>query len=267
MVRCKNFTYYNNPKHEQLTHIKTQFKKTICKHLHAQYRTSRTRSKYASKKIFKKENHRSSERLTCSWWAEGDGIIGVTAGESTGGIVVSVAIRRRASGLENLRVLVGRARLRGAMVTRAAVLRSPEGGAGAFASNHPPVAAPDTEHRRAAAPEIGNAPGRPAVPGAARRGDAQGNIVTVDEAHVVEVLVTTDCELCQGDGRHSTGTLAHQAVCAVASGAGAGTRGVEIAASAAPEAARPARWGIHGSGLPGCQGEAAIGQGRPAAAR
>lgn len=153
------------------------------------------------------------------------------------------------------------------MVARAAVLRTPEGSAGAFAGNHPPVAAPDTEHSRAATPKIGYAPGRPAVPATARRADAQGNVVTVDEADVVEVLLATDCELRQGDGRHPAGAIAHEAVAAVARGAGAGARRVEGAARAAPEAARPARRCVYGNGLARWEGEAASGEGRPAASR
>jgi len=47
------------------------------------------------------------ELISRSSWTEGDSIIGMAAGERAGGVIVGVAVGRGASGLENLRVLVG----------------------------------------------------------------------------------------------------------------------------------------------------------------
>jgi len=169
------------------------------------------------------------------------------AGESAGKIVERVAVSIWASGLENLRVVSGRTRLRGIVVARAAVLGSPEGLAGALTGNHFPVATTHFERGRAAAPKVGDATGRPAVPAAARRGDLQGDVVAVNKAHVVEILVAVaiECELRQGGRLRPAGAIALEATAAVARGAGASARSVEVAASAAPEAARPARRGVN----------------------
>jgi len=193
----------------------------------------------------------------------------MAAGGKAGGIVVSVAVRRRASGLENLRILVRRTRLRAPVVARATVLRTLEGIARAPAGNGSPVAARDAECSRAAFQQIGAAPSRPAVPSAARRADAQSDVVAVHEAHVVEILavVATDCELGQSGGRLPASAIALQAARAVARCAGAGARLVESAARAAPDTTRPARWGVQRHGLSRREGKTATSEGRPTTPR
>jgi len=152
------------------------------------------------------------------------------------------------------------------MVARAAVFGSPKRLASALTGNHPPVAARNFELIRAAVPKIGDAAGRPAVPGAASRGNAQGDVVAVVEAHVVEIRVA-NCVLREGGMRRPAGAIALQAPPAVARGAGAGAGRIEGAARAAPETARPARWGVNRCRLLRGEGEAAVPEGSPVVPR
>jgi len=133
------------------------------------------------------------------------------------------------------------------VVARAAVLGSPEDLAGGLAANYLPVATTHFQRGRAAVPKVGDAPGRMAVPATARQGDLQGDVKAVDKAHVVEILVAVaiECELRQGGRRRPAGAIALEATPTVARGTGAGARSVEVAARAAPEAARPARRGVN----------------------
>lgn len=160
----------------------------------------------------------------------------MAAGERAGLVIISVAVGFRAGSLENLRVFGGRTRLRGAMALRAAVFRTLELLASAFTGNHLPVAVRNLELRRARFPKIGDAPRRPAVPCAVRRPDSQGHVEAFHKAHIVEIRLA-ESELCEGDRRHPGGAVALEATPAVARRTGAGTRFIESAARAAPEAA------------------------------
>ena len=185
----------------------------------------------------------------------------MAARECAGLVVVRVAVCRWASGLENLRVVAGGTRLRGVVGALAAVLVSPVLLAGALAGNHSPTASLHAQLGRAAVPKVGDAPGSPAGPGAARRRDLQWDVVAVHEAYVIEIRVATDCELRQGGRRRPAGAIAIEPASAVGSGAGAGARCVEVAARAAPEAARPARRGVHRGGLSCGESEATTSEG------
>lgn len=198
--------------------------------------------------------------LSGSSWTEGDSIMGMSAGERAGLVIVSIAIGRRASGLEDLGVFAGRTRLRAPMVARAAVFRTPKRLASAFTGNHPHVSARNPKLGRAVVPKIVDAAGRPAVPGAARRADAQGDIKAVHEADVVEIRVA-DCELGEGDRRNPTGAIALEAASAVTRGTGTSARRIELAARPAPEAAGPARRGGNLCRPLGAEGEATASEG------
>jgi hypothetical protein len=168
--------------------------------------------------------------------AEGDGVIGVVAGEGGGGVVVGVAVGLGAGGLEELRVLGRVAGVRVAVGAVAAVLGGPERLARAAAG----AAAACAELVGAAVVEVDEAAGV----GAARRGglDEHGQVVAVDEADVVEVLPAgaVERELGERGGRRRPGAAAlDPAGAAVARGAGTPAAGVEAAAGARPEAARP----------------------------
>lgn len=183
--------------------------------------------------------------------AEGDGIIGVVAGEGRSGIIISITIRLWASRLEELGVLRGVAGVGVAVGAIAAELGLAERLAGAAAR---PAARPaGAELGGAAVVEVDEAARVRAV---RRRGpDEHGQVVAVDEAHVVEVLpsVAVQGELGEGCRWGRPRAVALRRVCAAvargAGGAAAAGFGGEVAAGARPEAAGPARGRVEGAGL------------------
>ncbi|BAT06568.1 Os08g0548650, partial [Oryza sativa Japonica Group] len=196
--------------------------------------------------------------------AEGDGVIGVVAGEGGGGVVVGVAVGFRARRLEELRVLGRVAGVRVAVGAIAAVLRSAERLAGAAAS----AAIVGAELGGAALVEVDEAAGVGAVGGGGL--DEHGEVVAVDEADVVEVLAVgaVEGELGERGGRGGARAAAlHLAGAAVPRGAGALAGVVEFAAGARPEAARPPRRRVEGARPPRREREAGGLQRRRAGAR
>lgn len=152
------------------------------------------------------------------------------------------------------------------MGSRAAVLRSPEGLARASARHRVARRPRHPQLRRATFVHVRHAPRVPApvaAPSSSGRGPhPDANVVAVDKAHVVEVLVASrrpgEGELRQGGGRLTAdGAEERTAAVAGVAAAGGGSSGVEGAASARPEAAGPARRGGEGSGGIGAELEAA----------
>lgn len=81
-------------------------------------------------------SYRPSIDLSTTGGAEGDDVRGRLASESAGSVVVSVAVGRRARGLEWERVFRRRARRGRAVSTSATVLRCSECRTCAFAPDH-----------------------------------------------------------------------------------------------------------------------------------
>lgn len=102
---------------------------------------------------------------------------------------------------------------------------------------------------------------------AAEGRDGNGEVVAIDEADVIEVLVVAEGNLGKRGGRGSTEAVAEKVSAAVSGGAAAAAGGVEGAAVAAPHAARPAGGKLEGVGLVRQQLESALGQNRFPTAR
>jgi hypothetical protein len=168
--------------------------------------------------------------------AEGDGVVGVGAGEDAGGIVVGVAVGGGAGGLELLGVEGGLARRRVAVHPPAAVLVGVEDVAGAPARHRPPVHLL-RQLRRAAVPQVAVAPGHRAVALPVERAHHHGEVEAVHEADVVEVL-GGEGELGER-GRGGAGAAALELRPAGPRGAGAVARLVEVALRPTPDAPRP----------------------------
>lgn len=77
--------------------------------------------------------------------------------------------------------------------------------------------------------------------GAAEGSDGDGEIVAVDEADVVEILVISESNLGKSGRRGPANAIAEEVAAAVPGGAAAAAGGVEGAAVAAPHAAGPPR--------------------------
>nr|GMD94537.1 hypothetical protein CR513_13447 [Ipomoea batatas] len=129
-----------------------------------------------------------ADTVGSSAWTEGDQVIGAGAGESAGSIIVRVTVRLRARVLEDLGILRRRACRRRVMVAGATIFRGIKLGAGALAGDNG-AGIGDLEGLGAVGIEIGDAAGVLAVAGAAGGVDAEVDVVAVDEADVVEILV------------------------------------------------------------------------------
>lgn len=180
--------------------------------------------------------------------AEGDAIAGRSgAGEGAGGVVVGVAVGRRACALEHLRVVGRSARLRRAVLAGAAVARAAVGAARALARHDAAAAGrgDDAEVRGAHRVHVARARRGTTVATAARGRHAHRHVEAVDEANIVEVLPAAPrrCErdLDERDRRRRPAALAGD-VARAAVGRGAGEApggGVGHAARARPQRAGP----------------------------
>ncbi|KAB8094799.1 hypothetical protein EE612_022149, partial [Oryza sativa] len=180
--------------------------------------------------------------------AEGDVIAGCSeAGERAAGVIVGVAVRRRARGLEHLRVVGGPARRRRAVGAGAAVARAPVRVARAPARHDGAAAGHDAEVGGARGVHVARARHGVAVAAAARgrRREAHRHVEPVDEADIVEVLAAGarrgEGDLGERDRRRRAAAVAGDvARAAVGGGAGeAAGGGVDGAAGARPERAGP----------------------------
>lgn len=196
--------------------------------------------------------------------AERDQIVATCTCSNTSGIIISIRISLGTSSLKNLGIGRGLTRLWAPKLARTAVPRRVKSRARALASHHaPPVARPDLEACRAHHVQVADATGVAAFSGAtagSERRDGHPEVVAVDEADVVEVLLAPEGDLGEGRRRGASGTCAEEGAAAVAGGAAAAAVGVEGAAVAAPEAAGPERREAEGVGLVGSELEAAAGQ-------
>nr|GLL35326.1 hypothetical protein CR513_13447 [Ipomoea trifida] len=77
--------------------------------------------------------------------------------------------------------------------------------------------------------------------GASEGSDGDGEIVAVDEADVIEILVISESDLGESGRRGAANAIAEEGAAAVPGGAAAAAGGVEGAAVAAPHAAGPPR--------------------------
>ncbi|BAS83126.1 Os03g0233251, partial [Oryza sativa Japonica Group] len=185
--------------------------------------------------------------------AEGDDVLRAGAArERAGGVVVRVAVRRRARRLEQPRVPRRPAAVRPAVRPRAAVLRRPERLARAPARHRRRRRRPGLlvvllprhlQLRGAQRVHVADAPGVPArraVHPGARRRHADADVVPVHQAHVVEVLPVgaAQRELGEGDRRRAAEGAAHGAA-AVPRDAGEGRGAGGCTVRARPQAAGP----------------------------
>ncbi|TQE00569.1 hypothetical protein C1H46_013813 [Malus baccata] len=95
--------------------------------------------------------------------------------------------------LEDLGVRRRLARLRAAEAAGAAVPRRVENGASALTRHHyAVVVGADLEAHKAHHVQVADAAGVAALSGALKGGDGDGEVVAVDEAYIVEVLVVSE---------------------------------------------------------------------------
>ncbi|KAK3027894.1 hypothetical protein RJ639_040835 [Escallonia herrerae] len=182
------------------------------------------------------------------------------ASRNTGGIVISIRVGVGASRLENPRVSRWLARLRAPEAARTAIPRGVKREARALARHHPPVVArPDLKPDRAHHVQVPDAAGVATLAGAgALEGrDGDGEVVAVDQADVVEVLLAAEGDFGEGRRRCATDAVAEEGAAAVARGAAAAAGGVEGAAVAPPDAAGPGSREVEGVGFGRCEHEAA----------
>lgn len=178
-------------------------------------------------------------------WTKGNCIISGGTCKSTGSIIVSVAIRSGTSSLEHLRVNRGPASSRWPIRAAAAVLRATKSLTRAL--TRAPIGG--SKLSRALPVQIGGTPGwsthtRPAISLHDHR-----QVVTVDEAHVVEVLPQRpQRELGECYRRCSSGAVAFEVAGAAVSGeTWPGTGSVEVATGSSPETTGPACWCLEGA--------------------
>ncbi|BAT15413.1 Os11g0706700, partial [Oryza sativa Japonica Group] len=192
--------------------------------------------------------------------AEGDEVaLGVTTVEA-GGVVVGVAVRTRADGLEKVGEDGGAARRRRGVVPRAAVAVAAHGPAGAPATRHPPFPVPHLQRRRAAHVHVRPARRRPAPHASPHRRHRHRRVEPVHQAHVVEVhrrRRRPQRHLHHRRGSRPRRAVAPQHAAAVARRAAAAPAGVEAAAPPRPHAPRPPRRHLQRRLLAGAQVEAA----------
>lgn len=136
--------------------------------------------------------------LWLSSGAESDQVVSSSTSEGTRGVVISVAVSSRASVLELPRVIRGRASLRRGVSSLAAKLIRFERRARAFTRHNVPTV-DDAKLVRTNRVEVGDAARVLAVSGSSLGLDPHLDVVTVDEAQVVEIFagVALDCELSQ----------------------------------------------------------------------
>jgi len=178
--------------------------------------------------------------------AKGDGVIGGSASEGAGFVVVGVAISAWASVLEYLRVRRGLARVGRPVRSAAAVLRRVERLARALARDAlSPVRAHHLQLRRTRAVEVPDAPcGGALVAGASLRHHQHRHVVAVHKAYVEEIKASGAVE---GEFRQCgrwSGTAASAfelAGATVAGDAGELACGVFGAERSAPETTSPRR--------------------------
>nr|ACN36187.1 unknown [Zea mays] len=179
--------------------------------------------------------------------AEGDVIAGRSgAGEGAGGVVVGVAVGRRACALEHLRVVGRAAHRRRAVLPGAAVARAAVGDARALARYDAAAGrCDDAEVPGAHGVYVARASRGAAVAAAARGRHAHRHVEAVDEADVVEVRPAAarrgERDLDERDRRRRPAALARD-VARAAVGRGAGEApggGVGHAARARPQRAGP----------------------------
>lgn len=178
--------------------------------------------------------------------AKGDGVIGGSAGEGAGFVVVRVAISAWARVLENLRVGRWLARVGRAVRAAAAVLRRVEGLAGALARDAlSPVRAHHLQLRRTRVVEVPDAPrGGALLAGASLRHHQHRHVVPVHKAYVEEIKAsgTVEGEFRQCSGWSGAASGAFElAGATVAGDAGELACGVFGAECSAPETTSPGR--------------------------
>lgn len=138
--------------------------------------------------------------MTGVWrWAEGDDVIrGLGACEGAAQIIVGVAVRTWARGFEDQRVRRRFTRVRRSKRAAAAIFRRPKRLARAFASHRLFSSSVDARHpqlRRTRAVQIHDASRAAAVlPRASLRDDEHRDVVSVDEADVVEIETVRSVE-------------------------------------------------------------------------
>ncbi|RDY03024.1 hypothetical protein CR513_13447, partial [Mucuna pruriens] len=185
---------------------------------------------------------------------ESDQIVSFSASSDAGRVIIGIGVGLGARSLEDPGIHRGLAGLWASVGPGAAVPRGVKCGAGALAGHHALLA------YGAHGVEVTHAPCVAAFPRSLERGDGDGQVVTVHQAHVVEVLLVAQGELRQG-GRWGTAyAVAEEGPTAVASGAAPAAGGVEGAAVAAPEAPRPESWELECVGFVWWELEASAGK-------
>lgn len=175
--------------------------------------------------------------------AEGNKITGTSTRKNTGRVIKRVRIRSRTSRLEQLRVHRRLTQLRTPEAPRATVPRRSKRRASTLTCYDPtPRPGTNCETGWTHLVQIAHAASVTAAPGAAKWPHRDGEVVTVDEADVIEVLrVGGGAESYLGEcGRRSAAeAVAEEIAAAVTGGAAAVAGGVEGAALAAPDATGP----------------------------
>lgn len=154
--------------------------------------------------------------------AEGDHVVAASTSGNAGGIIISIRISFWTCSFEDLGISRGLARLRAPEAASAAIPGRVEGRASAFASHHSPVVMrPHLKSHRAHHVQVTDAPGVAALAGAFERLDGDGQVVPVDEAHVVEVLVVAKGDLGKSGGWGPAEAATEEVAAAVTGGAAA----------------------------------------------
>nr|GMD35630.1 hypothetical protein CR513_13447 [Ipomoea batatas] len=166
---------------------------------------------------------------------ESDQIAAPCASCNASGIIISIRVGPWASGLEDPRVGRRLAGVGAAKAPGAAIPRGVEGRAGALAGHHAPVVMrPHLQPHRANGVQF-------KLTGAPEGSNGDGEIIAVDEADVIEILVISESDLGESGRRGAANAIAEEGAAAVPGGAAAASGGVEGAAVAAPHAAGPPR--------------------------
>ena len=189
--------------------------------------------------------------------AESDQIVATSASGNASWIIISIGISSWTCGFEDLGVGGGLAGLRTPKASSAAVAGRVEGRACALAGHHPPVVVGShLETHRTHGVEVAHTSRVATLAWPFEGGDGDGQVVTVDEAHVVEILLRTQGDLGEGGRRCAAHAVAEKGAAAVAGSAAAPAVGVEGASVTAPDAAGPGGWDVEGVGLVGWELEA-----------
>ncbi|PON49806.1 hypothetical protein TorRG33x02_316420 [Trema orientale] len=162
--------------------------------------------------------------------AKRDQIVATCTCSNTSGIIISIRISLGTSSLKNLGIGRGLTRLWAPKLARTAIPRRVKSRARALARHHaPPVARPDLEACRAHHVQVADAAGVAAFSGATaspERRDGHPEVVAVDEADVVEVLLAPEGDLGKRRRRSATSAGAEEGLVGSELEAAAGQEGL-----------------------------------------